>query len=113
MTVELEPEQPAATSKDRPIPLQAGGVGLVLGPPFPFLLTIPPQLAHTAPMSQFRTLAEVEERHIEETVRHCEGNLTRAARKLGIDRRTLYRKVSKSAGISALVRGFRIKALRA
>jgi len=42
-----------------------------------------------------RTLDEVERVHIEKVVGECEGNLSRAARVLGIDRTTLYHKLKR------------------
>ena len=42
-----------------------------------------------------RTLDEVERTHIEKVVSECEGNLSRAARVLGIDRTTLYHKLKR------------------
>jgi hypothetical protein len=39
------------------------------------------------------TLAEVEQKHIENVVRRVGGNMSEAANILGIDRRTLYRKM--------------------
>ncbi len=44
------------------------------------------------------TLEQVERRHIEQAVKHAHGNKTRAAKALGIDRRTLYRKLERYAG---------------
>jgi DNA-binding NtrC family response regulator len=46
----------------------------------------------TLPSSD-RSLAELERAHIEEVLASCEGNVTRAAVALGIDRRTLQRKL--------------------
>jgi ActR/RegA family two-component response regulator len=40
-----------------------------------------------------RSLAELERAHIEEVLDRMEGNVTRAASALGIDRRTLQRKL--------------------
>ncbi len=39
-----------------------------------------------------KTLAEVEENHIRAVFERVEGNMTRCAEALGIDRRTMYRK---------------------
>jgi DNA-binding NtrC family response regulator len=41
------------------------------------------------------TLAELERRHILETLRRCGGNQTRASQKLGVTARTLYNKLKK------------------
>jgi DNA-binding NtrC family response regulator len=41
------------------------------------------------------TLKELETRHIEGVLRRCSGNRTRAARMLGIERKTLYRKAKR------------------
>ncbi len=41
------------------------------------------------------TLKELERRHLEATLRRCEGNRSRAARILGIERKTLYRKAER------------------
>ena len=59
--------------------------------------SIPPE----APLESGRvSLAEVEREHIERVLRDMEGNITRAAAALGIDRRTLQRKL-RSYGIEA------------
>jgi DNA-binding NtrC family response regulator len=39
------------------------------------------------------SLREVEKQVIEATVRHCDGNLSHAAKILGINRNTLYQKI--------------------
>jgi DNA-binding NtrC family response regulator len=41
------------------------------------------------------TLKELERRHLEATLRRCSGNRTRAAKVLGIERKTLYRKAER------------------
>jgi DNA-binding NtrC family response regulator len=43
------------------------------------------------------TLAEMEERHIQEVLRHCNNNQAKAARVLGIGRNTLWRKLKRGA----------------
>ena len=48
-----------------------------------------------APLNGPKTLEDVERVHIEKVVSECEGNLSRAARVLGIDRTTLYHKLKK------------------
>jgi DNA-binding NtrC family response regulator len=53
-----------------------------------------------APASGFTSLAEVERNHIERVLSETGGNITRAATALGIDRRTLQRKL-KAYGIDA------------
>ena len=45
--------------------------------------------------SELRSLEEVERDHIRRTVESCQGNLSLAAKTLGIGRSTLYRKLSK------------------
>ena len=57
---------------------------------------VPPAPAGTSPAS----LAEVERAHIERVLNQLEGNVTRAATALGIDRRTLQRKL-RSFGIAS------------
>ena len=42
-----------------------------------------------------RSLDEVERAHIEKVISECEGNLSRAARVLQIDRTTLYHKLKR------------------
>lgn len=44
---------------------------------------------------QHKTLREVEHEHIDATLRRTGGNMTQAARMLGIDRRTMYRKLAE------------------
>jgi DNA-binding NtrC family response regulator len=41
------------------------------------------------------TLTELEKLHIEAVLRRCEGNRTRAAEILGIERKSLYRKANR------------------
>lgn len=45
--------------------------------------------------TQSETLAEIERAHIEKVLAELGGNKSRAARVLGIDRRTLHRKIEK------------------
>jgi two-component system nitrogen regulation response regulator GlnG len=57
-------------------------------------LSTPPSASSAPPLSGAeRSLAELERAHIEEVLARCEGNVTRAAAALGIDRRTLQRKL--------------------
>jgi DNA-binding NtrC family response regulator len=53
------------------------------------------QLAAAATTCSGRTLDDVERAHIERVLRECEGNHSRAARVLDIDRTTLYNKLKK------------------
>jgi transposase-like protein len=52
---------------------------------------------------EFPTLAVVERQHIAAAVQQAEGNLSKASRMLGIDRRTLYRRIA-SEGIEVPTR---------
>ncbi|GBC78768.1 Transcriptional regulatory protein ZraR [bacterium HR08] len=63
---------------------------------------LPPHISGIAPTERWapperepRTLQEVEKRHILRILEETGGNHTRAAEILGIDRRTLYRKLEK------------------
>jgi DNA-binding NtrC family response regulator len=51
--------------------------------------------AKTLSMQVGASLGEVEKRVIEATVRHCAGNLSRAAKILGMNRSTLYLKIKE------------------
>ena len=53
------------------------------------------QLAAAATTNTGRTLEEVERAHIERVWRECEGNHSKAARVLDIDRTTLYNKLKR------------------
>jgi len=44
-------------------------------------------------LETFSTLAEVEQRHVLAAVKHCGGEISDAAKVLGIGRTTLYRKL--------------------
>jgi DNA-binding NtrC family response regulator len=55
---------------------------------------------YMADVSTNSSLADVEREHIERVLREMEGNITRAAAALGIDRRTLQRKL-RTYGIEA------------
>jgi two-component system, NtrC family, response regulator len=59
-----------------------------------------PTAASAVPEEPPMRLADVERQHIERTLERMGGNITRAASQLGIDRRTLQRKL-RSYGISA------------
>jgi DNA-binding NtrC family response regulator len=63
--------------------------------------SFPPSAEPTRPSVAGRSLAELERAHIEEVLARCDGNVTRAASALGIDRRTLQRKLK---GLRALPR---------
>jgi DNA-binding NtrC family response regulator len=65
--------------------IQAGDLGL----------TRPGGAAEPAPAAAPASLEEVEKRHIGEVLAHTGGNVTQAARLLGIDRVTLYNKIRK------------------
>jgi transposase-like protein len=45
--------------------------------------------------ARLRTLAEVEKAHVATTLLATNGNLSKAARSLGVDRRTLYRMLDR------------------
>lgn len=53
------------------------------------------KMGASEPLSEARTLEELERRHILRILEETGGNHTRAAENLGIDRRTLYRKLEK------------------
>jgi DNA-binding NtrC family response regulator len=63
-----------------------------LAPPAPSALAPPAGSTRPEPGS-LETLAEHERRHIQETLEHCRGNLSKAARELGVSRSTLRRKL--------------------
>jgi two-component system response regulator HydG len=50
--------------------------------------------------SAFLTLEQQEQRHIAYVLRHVGGNKTQAARLLGVDRRTLYRKLMRLGDVA-------------
>jgi two-component system response regulator HydG len=52
----------------------------------------------TLPDMALTTLAEMERRHVERVLERVDGNRTEAARILGLDRKTLYRKLRRYAG---------------
>jgi two-component system response regulator AtoC len=54
----------------------------------------------SAPPGERRSLAELERAHIEDVLTRTDGNVTRAATELGIDRRTLQRKLKGFQGSS-------------
>lgn len=56
---------------------------------------LPVPLARTTPEPQGATLAAIERRHIERVLGEEDGNITRAAAALGIDRGTLYNKLRR------------------
>lgn len=47
------------------------------------------------PKSKIETLEQAEKRHVQEALRATLGNMTEAAKLLGIDRRTLYRMIER------------------
>ena len=53
-------------------------------------------------------IRDVVNRHIGQVVAECGGNLTQASRVLGIDRRTLYRKVTEDPGLRRALDGARL-----
>jgi DNA-binding NtrC family response regulator len=57
----------------------------------------PAALAHTAAEDRL-TLRELEDRYIQEVMRITDGNKVHAARILGIDRKTLYRRAEREGG---------------
>ncbi len=61
----------------------------------PHISGIVDRISVAEPVGEARTLAEVERRHILRTLEETGGNHARAAEILGIDRRTLYRKLEK------------------
>ena len=70
------------------------GVVLTRGP-FITVADMELQRVPGAPGEAPTTLREAERRHIETVLARCGGNITRAARALGIDRVTLHRKIEK------------------
>jgi DNA-binding NtrC family response regulator len=66
-----------------------------LGLPTPAGAAAEPAAPGAAPQSASGTLEDVERRHIGEILLQAGGNVTRAARTLGIDRVTLYKKIRK------------------
>jgi len=65
-------------------------------------LQLEPGTAASNPAQLGRTLAEVEQAHIERVLDDCEGNRSRAARRLGIHRTTLLKKL-RDSGLSPVV----------
>jgi two-component system, response regulator RegA len=55
----------------------------------------PPPTPTAAVVEQTPSLARVEWEHIQRTLEDCDGNISQAARKLGIHRRSLQRKLGK------------------
>jgi DNA-binding NtrC family response regulator len=54
-----------------------------------------PAVTHTS----LRTLAEIEQKHILDVLKYCEGNRAQAAKMLGIDRVSLWRKVKSYSNV--------------
>jgi DNA-binding NtrC family response regulator len=67
--------------------------------PHPWRLDVstPEPVIVPAPKPEPITLTELERRHIRYALHYADGNKSRAARLLGIDRRTLYRKLAEYA----------------
>lgn len=57
------------------------------------LITAPSAVTKAADRASFRTLAEIEREHIQDVLKHCGGSTGQAAKMLGIDRVSLWRKV--------------------
>ena len=64
-------------------------------------LQLDPGTEPTNPAQLGRTLAEVEQAHIERVLDDCAGNRSRAARRLGIHRTTLLKKL-RDSGLTAV-----------
>jgi two-component system response regulator AtoC len=79
-------ERAVLAARDRPI--DAADVPASCGPP------AAPAAGGPEPAAPLK-LREVERDHLLAVLRHCEGNRTRAARVLGIDRRTLFAKLRR------------------
>ena len=46
------------------------------------------------------SLDQIEKRHIQRALKNANGNKTQAAKALGVDRRTLYRKLERYEGVN-------------
>ncbi len=79
---------------ERAVALNTSGVFAIED--LPEEMQTPPQKPHPVGKDAWPTLAEMEERYIQEVIQASAGNLSRAAEILGIDRRTLYRRLNKS-----------------
>jgi transcriptional regulator of acetoin/glycerol metabolism len=60
-------------------------------------ITKVPRATPRATDNRWLTLEEMEDRYIREVLEGCSGNVSRAADVLGIDRRTLYRRLERHA----------------
>jgi DNA-binding NtrC family response regulator len=56
---------------------------------------LPPEIRKTSSYSEAESLAEMERKMIETTIRKCGGNLRKTSQRLGISRTTLWRKIKK------------------
>jgi len=57
-----------------------------------------PELSTAAPVPTGTSLRELEDRHIQKVIQSCGGNISAAARVLGISRATLYRRLRRTGG---------------
>ena len=68
--------------------------------PIPFGETAPAEEGH---YEDFPELEEVERRYMARVLAHTNGNVSRAARILGVDRKTIYRKLGPASQIGTVV----------
>jgi DNA-binding NtrC family response regulator len=79
---------------ERAVALNTSGVFAVEDLPVEF--QAPPSRKLPVRPGSWLTLAEIEEKYIHEVIEATNGNLSRAAEILGIDRRTLYRRIGRA-----------------